>query len=337
MGKFRGFVKTLATLCATVVGVGAASVTTAVTQGPTTSGSYDYVKYEESVSATAMMHLASEASQGVLLEMYTRYMELQNNTVSGWTHIKQKTFDNNMSYALWVNQYDPTTYALIYAGTDHIEDTLDYIPMEISEDRSPQIKTAIEIAKGIDTTIDQKHTENSTKYGKLNKLYVCGHSLGGYLSMYVTSDLVDCALGKSNTLITLEDIGYSNSIALTALKDKLQCVTFGAPGMYYDPLPIISNTNWQKQKAEIHEMGLYDDIITQHVNSRDPVGNLFQYENFDKFEHLGTKVYYEVKKANFITLTKFFFQNLNIIGAGIAYTPIYYHMPWIYVNAINNK
>lgn len=335
--KLKGFIKTCSALFVAIIGVGTVSVTTAVTQPRSSSGSYNYKEYVESVSATAMMHLASESSQGPLLEMYERKMELKNNDVEGWKHIEENTYENNMSYALWVNKYEKTTYVLVYAGTDHIQDTLDYVPMETSENRSKQMNKAAEVFKSIKGTIEQKHQEDSSTYGELKNLYICGHSLGGYLSMYITSDLVDSALGYENTLVKLEDIGFEKYVSLEELQGKITCVTFGAPGMYYDELKLIPTTYWQKQKIEVNEQGKYNNFITQHVNSRDPVGNLFQYENFNKFKHLGTKIYYEVDKASFMTLSEFFMNNKNWLGAGIAYTPIYYHMPWVYINAINNK
>ena len=335
--KLKGFAKSLSALFVALIGVGTVSATTALTQAPSTSGSYDYKKYEQSISATAMMHLAAEASQGPLLEMYEKKMELKNNDIEGWKHIEEKTYENNMSYALWVNKYDKTTYVLVYAGTDHIQDTLDYVPMETSENRSKQMNKAVEVAKSIKGTIAQKHAEDAETYGELEKLYICGHSLGGYLSMYIASDLIDSFLGYENTLITIDDIGFEDCSNLRNLKDRLQCVTFGAPGMYYEALKLIPTTHWQKQKIEVNEQHLYDDFITQHVNSRDPVGNLFQYDKLDKFEHLGRMIYYEVDKVSIMTLTDFFMKHKNWLGAGVAYTPIYYHMPWVYVNAINGK
>ena len=186
-------------------GIGSVSTVTAISSTMTTSGSYDYDKYEESVSATAMMHLSAEASQGQLLNIYTRYMELDNNKVDGWVYIEENTYENSMSYALWVNEYKNDTYALIYSGTDHIKDTLDYVPMETSEDRSSQMKKAVEVAKSIKNTIGEKHAQDPEKYGEMTQLYVSGHSLGGYLSMYIVSDLVDSLLGNENVLITLDD------------------------------------------------------------------------------------------------------------------------------------
>ncbi len=324
-------------------GIGTVSTVAAVTSTMTTSGAYNYAEYEESVSATAFMHLSAEASQGRLLKMYTKYMELEDNKIDGWVHIEENTFDNNMSYALWVNEYKNDTYALIYAGTDHIEDTLDYVPMETSEKRSPQMNKAVEVAKTIKGTIAEKHAENPEVYGELNNLYVSGHSLGGYLSMYVVSDMVDSMLGYENVLITLDDIGFGDVTTIDELKTKLQCVTFGAPGVYYTELKLIPTTHWQKQKVEVNEAKHYDEIITQHVNSRDPVGNLFQYKNLKTMRHLGTRKYYEVEKASLNTLTTFFRNNDNksvvgiIVNAGVAFTVIYYHMPWVYVNVLNGK
>ena len=329
MFKFlKSVVKKVLAAVMSVVGIGAASITTAVTGLPTTSNPTNSTAYEQSVSALTMCDLASEAYTGALFNLMSKYMKIKNNSVAGWLHIKEETFSDGLTYALWVNSFDPTTYVLVYTGTDQIKDMLDYIPMEVSKNRSSQMKNAATVLKGIDETIANLHSQNASVFGELEKLYITGHSLGGYLAMYIASDLVDSVLtNNANVLVGVNDIGWGNVDTKEEIQSKLQCVTIGAPGMNVKIKALL--TDWQKQKIEANNSGHYTEIITQYIQPGDPVTTIVP-----GGDHLGRKVQFKKPSVSVSTKWKFFSENPGIIGAGAAFL-LYHHLPWVYSNLIS--
>lgn len=325
---FYSFLKKILAATIATASIGAASVTTATITEPTTSGKFNASNYYKSISAEAFCNLSAEVSQGEFQELFLNNMDLVNNQVSGWIYIQEETFENDFSYSLWVNKYEPTTYCIAFAGTDSIKDALEYIPMETAEDRSPQMQTAAQITKESIKTIAELNSKNQDSYGFLKTLYICGHSLGGYLAMYITSDIIDSSLGYKNNIITIDDIGFDS---YEQVKKDLRCVTFGAPGMHYEGEPLgIKMTEWQKQKVEIDKEKKYNNIITQYVNSKDPVANLFP----SYLKHIGTLKYYNVNNLNLAARIKFVQSNKSILGLGAGFSPIFYHGPWLYINLI---
>lgn len=278
--------------------------------------------YVDSISNESMCNLSAEASTGVLKELYSFFMPLDNNSVSGWIHVYENSLPDGFTYDLWVNKYDPMTYTLVYAGTDQFIDTEQYISMEVDENFSSQMSEAIKAAKNITAMIEHKkeRAKNPDAFGTVNNLFITGHSLGGYLASFVASELVDSSLGQTSRIST-SDIGPNLTIS------NLKCITFGAPGMYYTgTFPAVHLTSWQERKVANDKQGKYDQYIVQYVNSLDPVGNLFP----KLLQHIGVRVYLEVKKTAAST-TMVFFMKLPptyFVGFGAS---IYYHMPWVYI------
>jgi len=319
---------------ATSAAIGTASITSAVISIPSSSEEFVATEYDVSVSAVAMCNLAAESAVGSVKEIFINNMDLDENKVSGWSHIVEGTDDNDFSYALWVNKYENTTYCLSFAGSDTLEDTLDYLPMEISESRSSQTHSAAEKTKELKERIETLNQDNPEKYGTLENLYICGHSLGGYLAMYIASDIVDSALGYTNTIVSLDDLGWSEYAGedLTNLSEKLHCFTFGAPGMHCKGEPLgLKITEWQKQKIEIDKQNKYDDIIIQYCNSKDPVCNLL----YPFLDHIGTKMYYQAPIVSFTIRYEIYKKNKTLFASGAAFTFAYYHLPWVYINIIS--
>lgn len=331
---FKSLKKTIAKVISsvvTVVGVGAASVTSAVTTTPSTSSQMNVKGYNESISAVTMCNLAAEASQGGLLNLYIRNMGIKNNNVKGWTHITEETCSSGFTYALWVNNYDPTVYTLVYSGTDQIKDVADYLPMELNENRSSQTRQAVDVYRNIDDTIASKRSSNPQKYGELSKLYICGHSLGGYLAMYVASDLVDSVIfSQANVLAKVSDNDYfkGSVSSINDISKRVQCVTFGAPGMHKKDTWKITLTSWQRQKVKNNNDKKYHDIITQYTNSDDPVATLLESE----LGHIGRKINLGKPNVSIWSKLDFIRNNRNLLAA--ASTLIYCHMPWVYINML---
>lgn len=287
-----------------------------------TISSYSAKDYKDSISAEAMCNLSAEASNGILKDVYSAFMPVGYNTVSGWNHVYDNTLTNGLSYDLWVNKYAPTTYALVYAGTDQFVDTQQYISMETNENFSSQMIDAVEAAKNIEAMIKHKkeRSKNPSLFGEVKELYITGHSLGGYLSSFVTSELVDASLGQSSS-ISVFDISSTLTIS------NIKCTTFGAPGMYYTgTFPKVPLTSWQERKVANEKQAKYNQYIVQYVNSLDPVGCLFP----KYFEHLGVRIDLEVRKTAASTTVFFLlkFPATCFVGFGAS---IYYHMPWVYI------
>jgi len=188
----------------------------------------DVEKYEEIIELDRLCYLTAEASQkGFIKNVLADYLEIKNNTAEGWKHLKEDTYDSGLSWALWQNVYDKNTYCLVYAGTDQILDTLSYIPMMTNEKYCTQMNEAIVVANTIDKYINTD----------INKLYIIGHSLGGYLASYVMSDLVDSSLSSdTHSRSKVSDINADLKL------DKVECITFGAPGFYYKTInwPVVN-------------------------------------------------------------------------------------------------
>lgn len=259
-------------------------------------------------------------------------MDFKDNNVKGWSFIEEHYFDDGLSYALWVNNFRRSTYCLVYAGTDEIKDMKDYIPMETKEERSSQTQNAAKIVPEVAETVARKHAEDPVKYGALDYLIINGHSLGGYLAMYIASDLVDSVvLENPNVLVGVKDLGWNDVDTQEEIDAKLRCFTIGAPGMHFrKPLLGIEQTSWQKQKVDANDKKIYHTVITQYVNLGDIVPTLLS----EHLDHIGRKVVMRKPKVSFATKTTFFNKHRSVVGFGASYL-IYYHMPWVYVNLLS--
>ena len=301
-----------------------------------TSAALNNENYNESVSSKTMAYLCAEASYDYVGWFYKQFMPVRNNQVSGWTHVTEgrdgwysNVVWSGLEWALWVNDFNKNTYCLVYAGTDEIPDMLNYIDMELAENYCPQMIGAVGAAKSIKSHVQDLVNSKPNTYGTMTKLYITGHSLGGYLASYITSEMIDYYYGgsESNSNIRLSDV--SNNLDI----EDLHCVTFGAPGMYHtDDFSItygqlrnssavrkfgstvadlierlnthkynaieteigwdIHLTSWEVEKNRNNLQNLYYDHIINYVNNRDFVGNLVQ----QKMGHLGRVIYNDVNR-----------------------------------------
>ncbi len=281
-----------------------------------------YTKYDESVSDIAMCNLSSEVYIGLAGNVMTMFMEVEDNKVSGWRKISSQAKDSGFEWALWQNKYDETTYALAFAGTDQFKDALQYVDMELNENRASQMQEAVEVTKEVSSMIESENEGASVK-----NFYLTGHSLGGYLAMYIASELVDSLSILSTSQLTIADVGLDNI-------SGLHCVTFGAPGMYLNgTFPNVELTSWEKIKSENNRQQLYTQIIKNYVNDLDPVGTLLP----DYLSHLGRRVDLFVKKSPTSTIFRFMKSSDSLVLYAVGFTPsLYYHMPWVYISNINN-
>ena len=292
--------------------------------------------YNNSISLDTMCYLTAEASEnGDIYNIIKKYLEIKNNKAPGWTHVKQGHYTSGLSWTLWQNNYRPNTYCLVYAGTDQILDTASYLPMMIREAYCTQMDQAIAVAKSI------------KDYAKadIKNLFIAGHSLGGYLASYVTSDLVDYSVNSANTHSRIKVSDIESTLSLSAVK----CYTFGAPGFYYTPIKIpvlganlVSLTDWGQEKKTNNIAGKYTKYIYNVRNNYDPVGHLFISPK--SFTHLGTVRNLTVNKISAGKQNEFsrFVKNQGIIGLlyggasmlNIPVHQVYYHLPHVYINAM---
>jgi len=350
--------KFLIKLIAPVVVTAVATTTTAISPQSTASD-FTAKSFEKSITAEAFCNLSAEASQYFLGDLYTEYMDIENNNIDGWIHVHEETFLNDgFTYSLWVNKYNSSTYTIVYSGTDDLADVLQYLPMMIHKQNASQIAKAIEVTKNIQKTIAEK---GDPKFcGNLDKLYITGHSLGGYLAMYVASEMADSYLHNTHYDISIQDVGLDNIY-------DIKCVTFGAPGMYYEPLTInvgnFQTSNifplqpWHLRKIENNKQNYYDTIIYQYINNQDIVANLLKEDKNTKLtqtekligfgvelEHIGTLYTYKTDQITVAQKVEFERKASNIVGKvsgtliatilnGTRLTnAVYGHMPWVYIN-----
>ena len=298
-----------------------------------TSSSMNNQLYKNSISLDSLCYLTAEASEnGDIYNIFKKYLEIRNNTAPGWIHIKQGHYNSGLSWTLWQNKYESNTYCLVYAGTDQILDTASYLPMMLDEDYCTQMNQAIEVAKSI-----KNHAKTSIK-----KLFVAGHSLGGYLASYVVSDMVDYSVNSSQTRSRIKASDIESTLSI----GNVRGYTFGAPGFYLYPAKIVGVvkvpiTDWAKEKKANNDAGKYNKYIYNYTNNYDPVGHLFIFPN--SFKHLGNYKDYKVNKISAGKENEFsrFVQEQGLIGKlyGVAnklipVSRVYYHLPHVYINVM---
>ena len=389
--------------------------------------------YADSISPKTMAYLSAEASWKNIGWFYKNFMPVKNDTVSGWLHIYEERTSLGFEWSFWVNKYDPSTYALVYAGTDELKDMLQYLSMELSQKYCQFMLDARAAAKKVKSIVSNAISQKPSDCDELETLYITGHSLGGYLASFIASELVDSyyAGNSSNTNtntgtdtppyhetddhsvtrttrgpdmndptggngsgsgstysdLKLSDISSSLSI------NKVHCMTFGAPGMFvkvrYAPFVVTAlllnklsgnilssgdfnnfnkqydgdnlsyrlyTTNWEDEKISNQSKGRYDSVITQYVNSKDPVGNLLS----KYLGQLGTLKKLNIGKctpqvlsnfllhgaANALSLHVTVLTGVSILINGIASITavaggisligaLYYHMIWLYANLVS--
>lgn len=295
-------------------------------------------KFEESVSPKAMCNISAEASIGALKTVYKQFMSISDDYVSGWKMLKKETKDSGLTYKFWVNTYDNSVYTLTIAGTDQIKDTTQYFPMVLSSEYPEQMVETLEIGKNLNSMIS--NAVNSGDGSQISELYITGHSLGGYLTAFLTSEIVDSYYNDS-----FDDIQYTEFLNRDFDITNLHCYTFGAPGFYNKMLPegvlgvgVYANSpvpEWVAKKQRVngdtsingYGVNRYSDFITNYYNTLDLVGTL--YVKDDNLKHLGKTIVLKVNNANP--------ENLYLFSLSILKAPekLYYHMPWVYINVLN--
>ncbi len=227
----------------------------------------DYRKYSESVSPKAMCNISAEVSVGILKEVYKTFMAIGDDKVSGWKLLEKGSKQSGLAYKLWVNRYDKSVYTLTLSGTDQIRDTSQYFPMMMDEEYPIQMKETLEVGKKIVSLLEKNISAGNGE--KMTEFYITGHSLGGYLSAFLASEIVDSYNGENHQNIKYSDFLYSNF----SIKN-VHCYTFGAPGFYNKPMDegvlgigIYANhpiPSWGVKKKTNNEQGKYDDVITNY-------------------------------------------------------------------------
>lgn len=290
----------------------------------------DYRKYSESVSPKAMCNISAEVSVGILKEVYKTFMAIGDDKVSGWKLLEKGSKQSGLAYKLWVNRYDKSVYTLTLSGTDQIRDTSQYFPMMMDEEYPIQMKETLEVGKKIVSLLEKNTSAGNGE--KMTDFYITGHSLGGYLSAFLASEIVDSYNGENHQNIKYSDFLYSNFSI-----ENVHCYTFGAPGFYNKPMDegvlgigIYANhpiPSWGVKKKTNNEQGKYDDVITNYYNNLDLVGTL--YVANDNLKHLGTTIVMWVNNANPV--------NLYLLSVNFVEVPkkLYYHMPWVYINVLD--
>lgn len=288
--------------------------------------------FAQSTSANTMYTLSVESYQGIWGWCLRQLCSIENNKVPGWKYqytVKEKTF----SCTVWQNNYEDNTYAMILSGTDEclVEDMLTtYFPMMAQEDRCFQLDKTIEETKKM-----------GEKYNKqIDKLYISGYSLGGYLSNYLAMELVDGEQYDSE--ITVKDIGDNLKI------DNVFCYSYAAPGLYAErfkweeqnanwvPIP-----QWVQDKLDRNAAGNYEGVIKNYKNNKDPVANVSDIAAANgarlKLKSVG-KVYTTDPPASMleknIMLKKLINAKMKILGIKINPTHLAYHAPDVYYGSI---
>lgn len=290
----------------------------------------NYTKYNDSISPKAMCNIAAEVSVGLLKTIYSKFMPIKEDHISGWNLLEKENKDSGLSYKLWVNEYDKSVYTITLSGTDQIKDTTQYFPMMMDEEYPIQMKETLEVGKNIVPMID--NNIKSGKGEKLSRLFITGHSLGGYLSAFLASEIVDSYNNENHQNINYSDFLYSDFSI-----DNIHCYTFGAPGFYnklldegvlgtgyYANHPI---PEWGQKKQSNNEQGKYNKYITNYYNNLDLVGTLYV-EN-DNLKHLGKVIIIWINNASPVNLYIFTLSFKEVTKK------LYYHMPWVYINVLD--
>jgi len=326
-------------------------------------------RYKESTKPATMLQLATEVYVGNLQEITYYNMGVKERDVKGWTCITKypkdvsgkNTTKSGASFSLWQNNYEKNTFTVSAAGTDQLKDIMQYGPMETSATHSEHQKELANFLKTI-----QKYTTSP-----IEKLYITGHSLGGFLAMSAGTDLIDAEIAKnngqtSNSLCTYSDINSKLK------KENLFVYTFSAPGLFTkipDDIPqIVKNfldisdniPAWSKEKTKNHKNKVYDKNVFQYVNTLDLVTNFKNLSNItllpkaiknlantlaNNCNHVGT-VYSATIKLSFqekMNIIKRFniFKGDNIattaLNTAACIANLHYHLPSTYNIAFLNN
>ncbi len=296
--------------------------------------------YEESVSDETMLLLAVESFRGPWGDALEGFMDITDNKVEGWKQIAAESAGYEYySWTLWQNEYEKTTYALSCAGTDSPTDLQTFLPMMLSENYSKQMRDAMDSVRNIKNIVKTD----------INELYITGHSLGGYLAMFLGTELVD-----SNT--TRTDVHTTTNLPISTTfgekgknltLDNIHAVTFGAPGFYKtkikfasDVAKIISKAgipitsqmveppSWAVKKFSNDGAQLYHANVKNYKNDYDPVANLFVKPS--AFIHVGNTLNINVKSTD----PK---QALIEWALQLPLANVYYHGPWVYRDMIRSQ
>lgn len=304
--------------------------------------------YEASISDTSMLYLSVESFQGPWGDVLKSTMDITDNKVPGWKYLAGDTKGKEaFSWVLWQNQYVKTTYALSCAGTDSPYDVATFLPMMVDEDYSQQMRDAIDTLQDIK---DMVPTD-------IKKLYITGHSLGGYLAMFLGTEVVDAYNNQSAFGLTFDSIfgAKGSSLTMDPEDPDVKAVTFGAPGFYKTTIKFASDLvdvlqskgvtiydggvrapSWSQTKFNRDAAGKYKDYVINYKNSYDPVANLFIAPS--AFVHVGTTKNIDVTKPNILEAQiRWALNKIPVVNYGYRIANILYHTPTVYLDMVESQ
>lgn len=297
--------------------------------------------YKESVSDETMLLLAVESFRGPWGDTLEGFMDITDGKVEGWKQIAAESVNYEYySWTLWQNKYEETTYALACAGTDSPTDVVTFLPMMLSENYSKQMRDAMDSVRNIKNIIKTD----------INELYITGHSLGGYLAMFLGTEFVDSNMPEGKTGYTTTNLPISTTFGEKGKNltlDKIHAVTFGSPGFYKTKIKFASDVakiinkagipisnqmveppEWAVKKFSNDANQLYNANVKNYKNSFDPVANLFVKPS--AFIHVGNTLNINVKSTDPR-------QALIEWALQLPLANVYYHGPWVYRDMIRSQ
>ena len=341
---------------------------------------YELIKtnrLEKSLSRETMLFLSTEVYVNQIREITYKNMPVKKGKVDGWTLVTRYPDANNpngatkagTSIALWVNNYNDAYYSISIAGTDNVAEVItQYLPMEISPNRAKQQHEINEFCKDIKSII--RNSEDNLKDPE--RLYITGHSMGGFFATCLGTDLIDSCIAEitgeeTYSLLSIDDMN------LTLDREDVYVYSFSAPGMltqdfkcndkkleaFLDEMGLdwlidFLTPDWAREKQKNNNAGEYKSRVFQYTNSRDFVTDFSKALDTlmgvvaaplaviaPSFIHLGTEYQCTSPATSFIEVITFFrglsFDFVSLLETASMAVGLNYHMPLTYYKEMQKK
>jgi len=326
--------------------------------------------YLKTIDPEKLLELATEVYYGDVFNLVTKNYNVTKNKVDGWTLVAKYPKDKEATESgttarLWVNNIDNETYCISIAGTDSFDEILfQYIPMETSPGYASQQRELADFVNNINDYM--RGSSAYSKCGKIKKLLVTGHSLGGFLAMTLGTDLYDSTPNDNLT------IAKRHLLSKDLKPQDIKTITFAAPGLLEaipsdtpkgvkDALGVGDEIpEWSANKFKNNKNRKYDNMLVQYTNNNDLVSNLQKITdlasyakkigiNLDwikkfNFVHLGMEYSFTSKQItlfNRIDILKqydlFKDKGAAVLGFGALLFDLEHHQPYQYDLALKNK